>query len=520
MSHLVERLELEIGVADEALGRQLMDRLSRLQHRALTLLLARVMDQLSPPGCRHRIDRLELDLGTFAAADLERELPRALERALLQALPPLLLRSSGTARAAEDPPSEQQHPPLVRAAGTRRATDAAPAGPSPDDPPPAPSRPLELLAWFALRGTLPWWAPRDSPQLIEAAIEAALALPANERGKLLRQLAGPLPLPLPAEGPALQRLLRAAGEQQRPRLQQALQEALPGGAEAMQRAADNPAESRPLELLAWFALRGTLPWWAPRDTPQLIEAAIEVALDLPTNERDALLRQLAGPAPLPLPAEGPALQRLLRAAGEQQRPRLQQALQEALAAPARQRADAAVVVVPPAAPTTPEDGLFVEGAGLVLLWPFLETLLRRLALLQEDGQFCGAEERLQAVALLGFLVDGDPRPPEWRLSLAKLLGGLALEEPGALEEPLDAAAQGEAMALLQAALAHGEGSLGDDLPTLRERWLQRPGWLEPRPGCWLLRVEQRDGDALLEALPWRWDWIRLPWMAELLQVAW
>ncbi|MFN7898892.1 MAG: contractile injection system tape measure protein, partial [Synechococcaceae cyanobacterium] len=83
-----------------------------------------------------------------------------------------------------------------------------------------------------------------------------------------------------------------------------------------------------------------------------------------------------------------------------------------------------------------------------------------------------------------------------------------------------AAEHGAPEALLQAVLVHGKGLLGDDLETLRARWLQRPGWLEPRPGCWLLLVERREGDELLEALPWSWDWIRLPWMDKLLRVAW
>ena len=38
--------------------------------------------------------------------------------------------------------------------------------------------------------------------------------------------------------------------------------------------------------------------------------------------------------------------------------------------------------------------------------------------------------------------------------------------------------------------------------------------------CWLLLVERREGDELLEALPSSGAWIRLPWMDKLLRVAW
>jgi hypothetical protein len=50
--------------------------------------------------------------------------------------------------------------------------------------------------------------------------------------------------------------------------------------------------------------------------------------------------------------------------------------------------------------------------------------------------------------------------------------------------------------------------------------LQRPGLLSARPGAWVLQVERRPGDEVLDGLPWSWSWIRLPWMDDLLQVVW
>ena len=50
--------------------------------------------------------------------------------------------------------------------------------------------------------------------------------------------------------------------------------------------------------------------------------------------------------------------------------------------------------------------------------------------------------------------------------------------------------------------------------------LRRPAVLSSRTGAWLLRVERRAEDALLERLPWSWSWIRLPWMEHPLQVEW
>jgi hypothetical protein len=163
----------------------------------------------------------------------------------------------------------------------------------------------------------------------------------------------------------------------------------------------------------------------------------------------------------------------------------------------------------------------VDGAGLVLLWPFLETLLDRLEWLSQERQFVGEAEQQRAMALLGFLADGDPKPPEWRLPLVKLLCGASLESLWGLEGDLSEVEQGEAEKLLGAALAHAEGWLGEEIAVLRGQWLQRPGLLTRRPGAWLLVVQRRDDlDGALERLPWSWSWIRLPWMTELIQVAW
>jgi hypothetical protein len=55
---------------------------------------------------------------------------------------------------------------------------------------------------------------------------------------------------------------------------------------------------------------------------------------------------------------------------------------------------------------------------------------------------------------------------------------------------------------------------------LRGLILRRPAVLTSRTGAWLLRVERRPEDGLLERFSWGWSWIRLPWMEHPLQVEW
>ncbi len=568
-SHRLHRLELEISTAEEPLARSVMDRLSQLHHAALESLLERVFSELSPPGRRDRLEHLELDLGTLQASDLEQQLPQRLEAALRRAL------------------ASRLPPPLPP------ETSTAPAGPAADAD--GLQRQLELLALFTATGSLPWWAPRHDRQLIAVALDTALALPPPELRALLQQLAG-----APGEpSVALQRLLAAASPQQRPRIEQALQEAaLEGEAlqgEAAMKAAQEaallaaPEEAPEAELqaqlvaaknfdapdepptnaeasptttappeapgepdpnppnpsaLAHLAIYASTGRWPPGEglgpnPPQALAAALDSALALPSPELRALLQQLAA-AP---GADSVAAQRLLAAASPQQRSRLEVALQgeaamkaapvEALDAalqkalkPTEPAASDPTATARPTTPPTPQsrsdvdDDLVIDGAGMVLLWPFLETLFSRLELLTQERLFGDEAQRQRAMALLGFLVDGDGDPPEWRLTLAKLLCGALPQAPYGLEAPLSDAEQAEAEALLQAVLGHADGRLGDDGAALRQGFLQRPGLLSARPGAWVLQVERRSGDELLDGLPWSWSWIRLPWMDDLLQVVW
>jgi hypothetical protein len=602
-SHRLYRLELEINTSEEPLARSVMDRLSRLHHAALASLLERVFSELSPPGRWDRLERLELDLGTLQASELEQQLPKRLEAALRSALasrlpPPLplsttpLLQQPLLQQPLIQPPAAPNRPQPPSATDPP-ATPTAPAGPAADAD--GVQRQLELLAVFTATGSLPWWAPRQDRHLIAAALASALALPPPELRALLHQLAGPSGAP----SAALQRLLAAASPQQRPRLEAALQEEpfaaknpeapvesptisdttptnsdatptttaspdAPGGPDP------NPPNPSDLARLALYASTGR---WPPGEglgpnPPQALAAALDTALALPPPELRALLRPLAGPPG----ADSAAVQRLLAAASPQQRPQLvaalkgvalqgeaamkaaqvealDGALQEALKPTEAAASDPTATArpTPPAAPPPPlalqlpkaiplpaqqpprqlshiesdvDDGLVIDGAGMVLLWPFLETLFSRLELLTQERLFGDEAQRQRAMALLGFLVDGDGDPPEWRLTLAKLLCGALPQAPYGLDAPLSDAEQAEAEALLQAVLDHADGRLGDDGAALRQDFLQRPGLLTARPGAWVLQVERRPGDEVLEGLPWSWSWIRLPWMDDLLQVVW
>ncbi len=177
----------------------------------------------------------------------------------------------------------------------------------------------------------------------------------------------------------------------------------------------------------------------------------------------------------------------------------------------------------PSSVATSEDELQVTNSGLAILWPFLTAFFARLDLL--DGRaFRDDTAAARAVGLLEFVAAADPRPPEYRLCLNKLLCGLDPHRPW----PADGAGGGspcgpereECAGLLDAVIASAPILKSMSHDGLRGSFLLRPGVLRQDAAGWLLRVERRSYDLVLDRFPWPIGWVRLPWMPAPLRVDW
>ena len=162
-------------------------------------------------------------------------------------------------------------------------------------------------------------------------------------------------------------------------------------------------------------------------------------------------------------------------------------------------------------------GILVDNAGIVLVHPFLPGFFDGLGVATGDELV----DPGRALCLLHHLATGKLTAPEHRLTLAKVLCGVRLEEPTEADVGLTEAETEEAIALLDAAIGHW-GALGGSSPdALRGEFLMRPGTLAAdADGDWLLRVEARAVDILLDQLPWGLSLVKLPWMDRPLRVEW
>lgn len=165
------------------------------------------------------------------------------------------------------------------------------------------------------------------------------------------------------------------------------------------------------------------------------------------------------------------------------------------------------------------DELYVENAGLVILWPFLANFFERLGL-TEEKRFKDEAAAQRAVGLLQYVAGADESPPETLLPLNKVLCGLAPEEVFDFGAEITATEIEECNDLLAAVIQQAPILREMSIAGFRASFLLRKGQLGARDGNWLLRVERATHDIVLERFPWGVNFVKLPWMEAMMQVEW
>jgi hypothetical protein len=164
-----------------------------------------------------------------------------------------------------------------------------------------------------------------------------------------------------------------------------------------------------------------------------------------------------------------------------------------------------------------KDEIYIANAGLVLLNPFIELFFEELKIVK-NGQL---KKSQRGVFLLQWLVAGQLNASEYELPLNKLLCGIPLDEPVTGTFKLTKREKNEAQNLLEAVVRHWDVLKNTSPAGLQENFLCREGKLTQKSdGDWLLQVDRKSIDILLDHLPWSISMIKLPWMSQMLWVEW
>jgi hypothetical protein len=163
--------------------------------------------------------------------------------------------------------------------------------------------------------------------------------------------------------------------------------------------------------------------------------------------------------------------------------------------------------------------VFVENAGLILLWPFLSTYFQRIDLMFA-GKFRDEKSAYRAVHLLYFLATGQEQPQEYRLILNKVLCGVKTAKPVTRNLLLTDEEKELSEGLLKAVTQQWEPLKNTSISGLREAFLQRQGRLIINEENYVLRIEKKPYDILLDKLPWSIGMIKTSWMDKVMQIEW
>lgn len=162
---------------------------------------------------------------------------------------------------------------------------------------------------------------------------------------------------------------------------------------------------------------------------------------------------------------------------------------------------------------------FVNNAGIVILSPYLPRLFSMLDLM-ENNQFRDDEAQVRAIYLIQYIVFGSTDFPEHEMALNKLLTGCKVETP--LSRPIEPTEKEKSAirSMLESVLQHWSKLKNTSIAGLREGFLHRNGKLEEQEDFYLLTVEEKAYDMLLDSCPWNFRIIKYPWMKKMIQVKW
>jgi hypothetical protein len=163
-----------------------------------------------------------------------------------------------------------------------------------------------------------------------------------------------------------------------------------------------------------------------------------------------------------------------------------------------------------------QEGIYIDNAGAIIFAAFIPALFEKLGI-TENGKIINPD---LAVLSIQYCVSGQVEIEEYELVLPKILCGLDIDFPvdtniGILEEQ-----KSESKLMLQSLIGHWPVLKDTSVEGLREAFLNRSGKLSMINNEWVLNVEQKAYDMLLERLPWTFSIIKLPWMKTLLKTEW
>lgn len=172
--------------------------------------------------------------------------------------------------------------------------------------------------------------------------------------------------------------------------------------------------------------------------------------------------------------------------------------------------------------TESPDILLIGNAGLCLLAAWFPRLLELLGYLNEDKKdFKDTAFKVRAVFLLQYLTCSEEKEyRETELAFNRLLVSLPMHIPLPESLKLIDKEKQTAESMLAGVKANWQAMNGTSVKGFQESFIIRTGRLEQQEEKWLLTVNNKTIDILLDTVQWGFRQIRFPWLKKYVQVVW
>lgn len=169
-----------------------------------------------------------------------------------------------------------------------------------------------------------------------------------------------------------------------------------------------------------------------------------------------------------------------------------------------------------------QDVYSVQNAGLCLLTPWLPRLFSMLDYLNENRRdFKDDESRIRAIFLLQYLTCLEEKEYEKTdLMFNRVLVSLPIQIPLPKSLALSDEEKQYCESLLNAVKANWSKMNGTSMKGFQQSFIFRTGHLDQQEERWLLTVDNRGYDILLDSVPWSFKQIHFPWLKKYVQVIW
>lgn len=168
------------------------------------------------------------------------------------------------------------------------------------------------------------------------------------------------------------------------------------------------------------------------------------------------------------------------------------------------------------------DYISVTNAGLCLFAPWIIRLFGMLDLLAEDRKdLKDMDARIRAIFILQRLVTAEQREyKESDLAFNRLLVACPFNVPIPKNLELTDKEIETVESMLAGVKANWPKMANTSVGGFQRSFIERDGQLEQQEGKWVLTVENKAYDILLDSLPWSYKMIRLPWLKKPISVSW